>query len=306
MVNNNRLLIVIPILHGLENAYLLEDKSIELLTYAEEIQFPQRILHKIAIKTLNKLSLTQLSSRVQYSCGNLSETILKRLRQKEFDAIIIFKGVGLRDKDLKLIKQHVNKMYLFLWDPIDRYPFIMNTIAAYDQVYSCQMSDQSYGKIEFEPVHFCHVEPEPFESSYDAVFVGKFTASRLQFINDLRNKDMRIFAKLIRRGEIAIPRSQWLGIVESSKIVLDLGEADQSQWTARLADGLCMGKVVVTTSTETYILPSILRARVFTLGEFLSEGHKILNLASKVSDIEAVKEAALSYFCAKRFIKGLT
>ncbi|MDC3363322.1 hypothetical protein OAW29_03115 [Planktomarina temperata] len=302
---DKKILIVIPELYSLHNAYEFEEPICDVFTYLENDAFKQNILQKLLVKFCNTLSIEQYGTRIQYLSRQHSRSIIERIQNEDYDILLIFKGVGIRQTDLIEMRRYVKKVYLFLWDPLRRYPFVKNTFSYYDQVFTCQYTDVSSDNITFEPVHFSHVEPLDSSIVTDAVFVGKYTSSRLKMMRSLETTDLEIYYKLVNRGDGSVARNEWLGLVKNSKLVLDLGEEDQTQWTARLVDGLCMGKQVVTTSTEIDALPKMLQKRIHTVDSFMRAGRSIIQKDISDTEIKELTMIAREFFSATRFLARL-
>ena len=92
---------------------------------------------------------------------------------KKIDTILLIKGYGLNAAVLQLLKQKTNKLYLYRWDAVHRFPEPPFLTSVYDKLLSTSPSDH---EAIYCPLPLLERVPlaKPTDQEYKVVHVGQF------------------------------------------------------------------------------------------------------------------------------------
>lgn len=284
-----RLLLICPCFNNyeveLKNACLNLDYDVDVIFYHEKNYLKYNGLGKIISPILNILKIiigfnNQLLFKINYALNRCIKTdsldnyILTEANKgfvknkKKYNKTLIVKGFGL-SKDticsLKLITES-GGLILYQWDSIIRFPILVQNYPLFDKIFTFQKKDiEFFPKSIFLP-SFCALQRLPnskgFDSSYEVVFVGGFSITRLRILLDLKRKftkkklsyffylkwplrEFKLNKCFILTNKPLNLYKCW-ALYENSKCIIDIVHKGQSGLTTRIQEAFFLNKNLLT------------------------------------------------------------
>lgn len=262
-----KILLIMPKFHGYEsiiaeclncNYYLtsfIYDSNQELY---KGTSFIGKILRKVNSIFIPK-SKQYILERFYYS--DFNKKIINVVGEQSFDYLLVIKGFGITRKTIKEIKASKKKLYQ--WDSISRFPTVINSYSAFDDVFTFDRKDSKYGYGKYLP-NFIDIKPEQKSKNSDKkviFFVGEYTKSRLELLLRLKNKSLDIglevdFALVDLNSKyegnattivqkIPVEPEAYTARFTNSDLILELPRNKQDGFTQRYYEALFYNKVVI-------------------------------------------------------------
>lgn len=203
--------------------------------------------------------------------------ILDRTRASNVDCALIIKGEYIGKDFLEALRRSHEgiKLISYHWDSITRYPHLLALQSAFDKVYTFDRADaDKFKKFEFQPL-FYRPEIETKENIenkilWDISFIGWLHHKRLSQIKkinlSIKNIGLRSYFylytglftslsfKLSGEGSYISSKmmkyEDYVYVLKSSKIILDLPHPDQTGLTMRSIEAIGAGKKLITTALD--------------------------------------------------------
>lgn len=126
------------------------------------------------------------------------------LGDEEYAFILVIKGDSLSDKFLSILSTKTKKLFLWFYDPVDKFPKVENKFKFYSSVFLFQYSDydkyRSDLRFHYLPLYHNFTTADRAITNtrpIDFLFVGAITEKRIQildkFINVFRDKKVVIY-----------------------------------------------------------------------------------------------------------------
>lgn len=203
------------------------------------------------------------------------QKILDEMSKHHIDYTLVIKGEHMNPWFLNALRKSHNgiKLITYHWDSLSRYPELVKLQSHYDRVFSFDNLDaENFKDFKFRPLFY---RPEIAECSdqnmvkkFDLCFVGWLHHERLSQIHKIhrfaRNTGLSsffhlytgLFSKLrmLINGESAFLATRainffdYVRILHSSRIVVDLPHPAQTGLTMRVIEAIGAGKKLITTS----------------------------------------------------------
>jgi hypothetical protein len=187
-----KILLIIPKYNNyggeIKKIFQNQNVHVDVIEYDE-----YKLIKKSLFKIVTNKFLKVVSSKsgaintpifLRYDYGILNTFIrdsIKLLHHQNYDATLSVKLNGIADDVITKIISHSKKNILYLYDPIDTYPDVVNIFKSFNYV-------ASYSKLDSEKYNIIHIPLIPDFSGlytpniniiYNSVFIGEFTFHRL-------------------------------------------------------------------------------------------------------------------------------
>lgn len=273
----------------MSNLRYLENKRILFLSW-NFYEYPKRIIEKIVelggnVDFYNSSLTNNILLRKIYRLNRNSEkkyynNILDSTRKIHYDYLFIINAASFPiwfiEKLTKTVKNA--KKVLYVWDSIERFPIIKDSIKYFDVTYTFDLDDaQNNEGMHFLPLFYCDefVSKNNQSEKYIFSFIGYGYAERYKFIRKVRDFARKegysylfrlylpsylyfIYGKYIKKNMEDARLSDFYykitkqkeicNILESTRIVVDLEQQEQSGLTMRTIETLGMKKKLITTN----------------------------------------------------------
>ncbi len=309
-IAGKRILFFAPAFFGYENKITSKMETmgayVDMYNVRSIISAMDRALLKISPDFFKKKSISYY------------EKIIEENKDKDYDYILVVKCDMTPVSILKKFRTVFSnaKLCLYLWDSVKNIPGILGKLQYFDTAHSFDLSDcRQYKQLKFRPLfyadEFCK-EYEVKEHKYDISFTGTIHSDRYAVIKQvkgiseaeglrccwffyLQSKFIYYFYKATKREFCKTHISDFnfdkmsskdvAGIIDESKMVLDVQHPKQTGLTMRTIEMLGMNKKLITTNAsivgydfyDTNNICVIDRKNVKVDHEFLNSSYKPLN-----------------------------
>lgn len=245
------------------------------VVYINSMDFEMR--HKVLFFIFNFLGLNELFKRI------VADSICKeicKIEKKSIEKLFVIKGTYLDANILNKVKHQFNikDSVLYLWDSWCNHDNLNEIHSCFSRIYTFDSKDSIERQLYLRPLFCCNesVRKNDNKESLDISFIGVDHSNRYEILNKFvklssnnalnykfilligrvqyyltkyfpqgsryNKNDMRIFAST------SVPYNQYLNIIESSRVVLDIPDNNQTGLTMRTIEALAMGKRIITTN----------------------------------------------------------
>ena len=276
-LNNKRILFFAPNFFGY-------DKEIrkKLQEYGALVDlYDERPSSGFFVKAIIRLNKKILSKYI----NRYFNKIIVTNQNKKYDFVFFIKGEVLTPSIIKKIKESFigAKFILYLWDSIDNYKSIKETLFLFDKTFTFDLTDSR--KIElliFRPLFYIDGFKDIGQSKsqsfvYDLLFIGTVHSDRWNFLKKVREEAKKhnfkvyyylyiqspiifIFRKIfdkkfrtIPTNDIkffSIPKSEILSLTKNSKVIVDIQHPKQTGLTIRTFEVLGARRKMMTTNPD--------------------------------------------------------
>lgn len=244
--------------------------------------------------------------------------IILKTKKKNYEKIFFITTHFFSKKNLSNLKKtHKESLFIaYHWDSLNQYNYL-NTLDYFDKVYSFDRKDCLNLNLEYLPLFASGVYQDlddNFKINYDIYTIASIVnPRRYDMIDEFRsfcieNKirykfHLKVtpltYLRIILGGRIpkgvsfkSLKKSQMRKIVESSNVVLDVPNHQQSGLTMRVIENLHAGKKVITTnknilnenfyfSDQIFFIPSKQKAKLISFIKDVKKFEKIYQLELK-------------------------
>ncbi|CAK2950393.1 conserved hypothetical protein [Vibrio crassostreae] len=261
-----KILLIMPKFHGYETTivnYLSRNYHLTSFVYDSNQElykgtpFIGRILRKINSKFIPK-SKQYFMERFYYSVFN--RRIINMVNEQSFDYLLVIKGFGVTKETIKKIRARKKKLYQ--WDSISRFPTVVDSYSAFDDVFTFDRKDSNRGYGKYLP-NFIDVNPEKKEKINNKkviFFVGEYTKSRLNLLLKVKHKALDIglevdFALVDLNSKYegsatmvqssTVESEDYIARFVNADIILELPRDKQEGFTQRYYEALYYNKIVI-------------------------------------------------------------
>lgn len=184
---------------------------------------------------------------------------LQNRMYQRYDKVLWIKAAGIDTNIIEADGMRKEDRYLYLYDPVARYPRLIRSFIFFERVFTFDPSDSNVYEIEYAPM-FTDMQCQTSKSSIfhpkiDLVYVGSFTLRRFisctimqMFSKGQKYRlilvngflfDATIFGVEFRK--INISRTELFDIYSDARLIFELRDLDQSGPSQRMNDSLNLG-----------------------------------------------------------------
>jgi hypothetical protein len=253
--------------------HLLIIVKLEILGYIVKF-YPERD-YSFLFKIINNIFNKHL---IKYQINHYKK-IIRNIKGIPFDYLFVIRGFMMDAsfiKDFKVFNPSA-KTLMYQWDSNKTNPF-ENVIDEFDHVYSFDYEDcENFKKINYLPLFYTddieNSKDINMETVYDFFFMGTYIPERyaavLSFMQYIKETKYSLktyihipFTSLLKEylagnrldKEIVsiyhLPRSMYIDLLQKSKIVVDVSNANQTGLSMRIIEALALGKKILTNNSN--------------------------------------------------------
>lgn len=138
------------------------------------------------------LSISRLFRNILKHGYSFFSPSTRKLREEKYDFILVVKGDSLCHNLLSSLSSKTERLFLWFYDPIDKFPKVKETFKYYSAIFLFQYSDfkanRSKSKFHYLPLYhrFSNVDRGiNIDKPIDFLFVGAITQNRIQILQKL-------------------------------------------------------------------------------------------------------------------------
>lgn len=241
--------------------------SVKSISVSYKLNFFTRILRKVSYNTIKK--------RFDKKFAN----DLKEIDTSKIDKVVVIFGDDfLKENNIDLLKEKINGRFIFYSrDSLANYKHILKYLNRFDRVYTFDKEDAIRYGFDFLPLFYSNecLNDEQNSINYDFCFVATMARNKIHDfyrVYEALPKNIKgyeyfyfssiysfIFNKIFHRKEMkhfnfknshfeGLNYSEYLKIVHSSKVVLDIPRENQNGLTIRTLESLAASKKIITTN----------------------------------------------------------
>lgn len=204
--------------------------------------------------------------------------ILYSAQKNKYDYVFVVLGQIFTKKMIDALHQNLSKskFILYLWDSLDNFPLVKETINSYDKVYSFDYNDCDKYNLSFLPLFYNDADLNDSKSNeYDVCYIGTIKKGKIKYLNDmipqlnkkyshnyfylyLQSKLVYLYYKItskeFRKNKISNfnfrtkSYEENIEISKKSKIILDVPMSNQNGLTMRTFECLAYKRKLITTN----------------------------------------------------------
>lgn len=224
-------------------------------------------------------------------------TFLLKL-EKEYDFGLIVKGYGFDAELTEIFKRQIHgPSVLYQWDPILRFPSLLEVYKQLDKVITFQKEDATLvHNARYLPTFYLPVSIPPVDSfnRSNVIFVGEYTTARHKVLKKIAKMCVKnrisnnlllvarfsVFHRINIEGMTVtkdfLPRQDVHFLYEKAGAIIDIPKVGQSGLTQRVYEALSSGRKVITTAKDCKHWPFYDSNWITTVDQFMINGHNWL------------------------------
>jgi len=272
MANKLKDLIIMPEFANHEvDLSLVKGRAIDVITYDEKTLVTKKKVAILALPVIAILSLFGIINyyRVMYYLRNyrkLNQYISARLAKvsmTQYKNVLWIKAAGIDHSVINQDGSDARKRYLYLYDPIDRYPDVEKKFNFFNGVYTFDPNDSRKYNINylkmFSQIQTDAVADKDQNIINDMIYVGSFTLRRLLsllilkiFTRSCRTRLILVNTLLpkisifgIEINNKPITRESLFALYTKSKVIIELRADDQAGYSQRENDSIILQRSLV-------------------------------------------------------------